>query len=272
MAAGDRENPALKLETPLDAAHDRMIRAGEGDEAARRAFFAAIAASELILLLEEEPAPGADSLSPLIVEPGGVPTVLAFDTDARAAAFLQGAGATATLSGQVLAQMVGPAGLSLALNLDVAPSAIILPGDALAWIAETATAASQLEAQVTGLRAPEGLPQELLDALEPALAASRGQAGFAALAEARYGDGTTGLVLGLPGVAGEAQAALSAAVASALSRAGFGALSVDVMFPEPASTLAERLRSVGILRDLPAAPASPGSAPGGDPNRPPRLI
>lgn len=257
-------------ETPLDRAHARMIERGE-DEDARRAFFAAVAATDLVAWLEAEPAPGAAGVRPMIAEIDGGQVALAFDTEARLAEFVGGPAAVATLPGRELAALLAAEGVSLALNPEVAPSAILLPPEALSWIGEAAPVAQTAAARIAGI-APPDAPAALLDALSGVLPGLAGRARRAALARARFDDGTEGLVLALEGVAADQQPAVGAALAEALGRAGLGAQALSVLFPAEGAEIMARIARTGLSAEVPAPAAAPGTAPPGtDPDRPPRL-
>ncbi|NNU79898.1 SseB family protein [Halovulum dunhuangense] len=263
---------AFALETALDRAHDRMIRAGETEDA-RRAFFATLAATGLVLVLEEEPARGSDRVKPLILETGDGPLALAFDTEARMAAFLEGGAPMAVIEGRDLGALLSAAGLGLALNIEVAPSAIILPVDAMDWIAGIAPAAAEVNAgRIAGLRAPVGAAQTLLDALAGQLAALAGHAEEAFLVQAAYADGSEALLLALTGVAPGARDEVSRSIAAALALAGLSEGVLDLAFPDGGDPLLGRLRETGFSLSIPTPRRLPGAAPGGDPAKPPRLI
>ena len=150
--------------TPIDLAHAAM-EAAPGDEAARRRFYEVLAASELCLLLAHEPE--GEVLDPAMFEPEGRPCVLAFDGEARLAAFAEGAAPYAALSGRALAGMLAGQGVGLGLNLGVAPSAILLPAEAVAWLAEMLPGAPlEVAARPVEFRVPGGLPEAVLGALE----------------------------------------------------------------------------------------------------------
>lgn len=117
--------------TPLDAAHAAMVSAPE-DDAARLRFYDHLAASELFLLLESE-AEG-DQIAPRLFELDSGPVVLVFDREARLAQFAGGIAPYAAMSGRVLTGMLAGQGIGLGLNLEVAPSSILLPPEALTWL------------------------------------------------------------------------------------------------------------------------------------------
>lgn len=262
--------------TPLDHLHARMAAAGDdaGAEAARLAFFSALAATPLTVVLEIEPPVGADTLSPLVVETEDGPLVLGFDSDARMAELMGEVTPTATLSGADLALLLAPAGLGLAFNPEVAPSAMVLDAEALTWLAEAAADAAPeaRAAAIAGLRAPDDAPEALVKGLARYLPGLSGQASRAWLAEARYRDGAQAWLLALDGVPEVLQDAVGAGILAALRQLGLGDLPVDLAYPPAGSPVARSLAEVALILDIPAAQAGPSEAPGSDPDRPPRLV
>ena len=121
-------------ETQIDRAHAAMQAAPE-DDSARLRFYDSLAGSELYLMLTEEPV--GDSVSPELFDVQGSRFVLVFDREDRLSAFAGRAVPYAAMSGRALAQMLSGQGVGLALNIEVAPSAILLPPDALGWLSET---------------------------------------------------------------------------------------------------------------------------------------
>ncbi|MEQ9257829.1 MAG: SseB family protein, partial [Roseovarius sp.] len=163
-----------EAETRLDAAHGAMEAAPE-DEQARLAFYERLAASELFLLLEAEAGP--ESVEPHVFEVEGARFVLAFDLEERLAQFAGREAPYAALSGRALAGMLAPASLGLGLNLDVAPSSVLLPAEAIAWLAGTlGRGPAEVETKVQAFHAPGGLPERLLTALDARLASAAGMA------------------------------------------------------------------------------------------------
>ncbi|MHA3977466.1 SseB family protein [Halovulum sp. GXIMD14794] len=257
----------MSAETALDRAHARMIDADE-TEAARRAFFAALAASELSVVLEDEPEQGSDRVRPLTVESEAGAIVLAFDSAARLAGFMEGPAAMATLPGRDLAELLAGQGLGLGLNLEVAPSAMLLPAEAMAWLAEAASVAAEVPAaDIAGIAAPRDLPDGLTDVLALVLSRLPGRPRRALLVHAARVDGGGGPLLGLEGVGEEFRAACGTALAEALGLAGFAEQPLDLVYLDEGMLLA-RMEPHALVLDLPeAAPAIPGA----DPDRPPNL-
>ena len=266
----------MRDETQLDAAHAAMAAAPE-DAAARLGFYARLADGELYLMLERE---AGATIEPRLFELAEGPVVLAFDREDRLAEFAGGPVPYAALPGRALVELLAGQGIGLGVNLEVAPSATLLPAEAVDWLGQMLGQAPE---------AAEDLPRELLPprpspaliaALERGLAKAVGLAEAAWLAEARYAGARRGLLLALVGAAPGAEAALGRAAAEALAFSGLdagGDAGVDLVFLAAADPAVARLQRVGLGFDLrpPAAPApAPEPArrgPGTDPDKPPLL-
>ncbi len=257
-------------ETPLDRAHAAMTAAPE-DDRARLAFYDRLAEAELVLLLSGEPE--GDQVSPELFPVEDADYVVAFDTEERLAAFAGRIVPCATLSGRALAAMLAGQGLGLALNPDVAPSAILIPADAIGWLAATlGNAPTETEARPVEVGPPEGVPEALLSALDAKLPSAAGLARLAYLAGVTYEGGRRGHLLALVDVVPGSEDSLARAVGEALTFSGIDAGELDVAVFRASDPMAARLARVGLRIDLPEAEASAGpAAPGMDPNRPPRL-
>lgn len=256
--------------TPLDTAHAAMEAAPE-DAGARLRFYEVLAASELCLLLARE-AEG-DEIDPAIFEPEGKPCVLAFDREERLAEFAEGPAPYAALSGRALADMLADAGIGLGVNLGVAPSAILLPAEAVDWLAGMLRGApEEIAARPEAFLVPKGLPETMLRALDARLASLAGLAEGAWLVAVRYEGGGRGHLLGFVGAAPRSEAALARAVSEVLAFSGLEAAALDVGFFAADDPAVTRMSACGLRFDLPApAEAAPRAAPGSDPDRPPRL-
>ena len=256
-------------ETPLDRAHAAM-EAAPDDDTARLAFFGQLADSELVVLLAVE-AEGEDIAPDLFtVEEGQY--ALVFDSHERLAAFVGRPAPVAAMPGRALVQMLAGHDIGLALNPDVAPSAMLLPSEAVDWLAETLEVAPRtLGARAQGFVAPQDVPEALIEALDPRLARATGLAGAAWLAGAEWEGGATGLVLAFVGAVPEAEGALARSVAEALAFSGLGAGWLDVIFLAPGTLAAEAVARVGLGFDLSAPPEAAPTAPGMDQTQPPKL-
>lgn len=244
----------------LDAAHAAMTAAPE-DQAARLAYFGALADCPLWLWLQAEPDGAA--LSPRVLDLPEGPAVLAFDSAERLAE-VAGAAAYAELPGRVVAQALAGQGVALGVNLGAEAPAFLVPPDAVDWLATLVTAAPE-GADAAGSVAPPGaVPDALVRAL---LARLRGLAQAAALV--RVDRGLT-LVL-TDAQADEVALARAAGEAAAFAAPGEP---LSVAFAGPGSALARAAARLGRQLDLtpPADPVpEPPGAPGSDPARPPRL-
>ncbi len=257
-------------DTRLDTAHAAM-EATPDDAKVRLRFYETLAASELYLMLRAE-AQG-DQIDPEVFDLGGQAYVLVFDREDRLAQFAGRAVPYAALTGRSIAIVLGGQGIGLGVNLDVAPSAILLPPEAVAWLAETlAGAPSEIEAKPDSFRAPKGLPDTFLTALDARLATMAGLARLAYLVGVTYDTGAQGHLLGFVGAEPDAQGALARAVSEVLAFSGLEAAALDVAFFEAADPVAARLASCGLRFDLPDPPQrAPRPAPGSDPDKPPKL-
>ena len=258
--------------TRLDAAHAAMEAAPE-DETARLRFYDQLAATELFVLLAAEAT--GENVTPYLIDFDGHSIVLAFDLEERLAAFVGGPAPYVGISGRSIAGLLAPEGLGLGLNLDVAPSALLLPAEAVAWLAETlADDPDEVEARISELLPPSGLPDAFLTALDARLASAAGLAHSAYLAAVRYDGGGQGHLLGVIDPVPWAEPALARAMSDMLRFSGLEAASVDVAFFRAEDPVAARLARVGLRFDLPkpeTAHQIPGAAPGMDPAKPPKL-
>jgi hypothetical protein len=259
--------------TLLDAAHAAM-EAAPGSDAARLRFYERLADGELMLLLADE-AEG-ETIAPRVFDLGEEGRfVLVFDREDRLSAFAGGPAPYAALPGRALAGMLAGQGIGLGVNLDVAPSSILIPSDAVDWLAATlAQAPAEIAARPDELHPPRGLPETVLTALDARLARAAGLASTALLAGVIYEGGARGHMLAFVGAAPGAEPALARAVGEALTFSGVEAGSLDVAFFGPEEPIVARLERCALRFDLPEpeAPARPAPvAPGSDPGKPPRL-
>jgi hypothetical protein len=255
--------------TPLDQAHAAMVAAGD-DDAARLRFYERLADSELFLLLAEE-AQG-DVITPEMFDIADGRFVLVFDREARLAEFVGKTAPYAALSGRSLVAMLAPQGIGLGVNLEVAPSSILIPADAVSWLNDTlGQRPEELDVKPEAVEAPKGLPQTLLTALDAKLATARGLAQAAYLVGVRYDGGGRGHLLGFVAALPQAERALTQAVNEALTFSGIEAGVLDVAFFGAGDRILPRLAQVGLRFDLPQVVPEAPSAPGSDPDRPPRL-
>ncbi|WP_435141203.1 SseB family protein [Pseudopelagicola sp. nBUS_19] len=259
-------------ETPLDMAYAAMQAAAD-DDGARLRFYERLADAELFIMLEKEPQD--DQIAPEIFETADATFVLVFDTEDRLSRFVNRTVAYAALSGRAIANMLAGQGIGLAVNPEVAPSAILIPPTAVDWLADMLThAPDEVEARPVEFSAPTGLPEVLLKTLDAKLATAAGLAQNAYLTGVTYENGVKSHLLGFVGALTEAEPALARAVNEALTFSGTEAAALDVGFFDPADAMVALLARKGLRFDLPVPnrakhPAS--AAPGSDPDNPPKL-
>lgn len=255
--------------TFLDAAH-AAVSADPGNEALRLRFFERLADGEMVLLLEREPVAGR--LEPRVFALEDGPVVLIFDREERLAAFTGGIAPYAALPGRVIAAMLKGQGIGLGVNLGVAPSAMLLPPEALDWLAETLEAGPEATEAVPEAFVAPRVPEAVVAALDAKLARAGGLAVAAVLAGVTYRGGRRGHMLGFLDAVPGAEAALARAMSEALVFSGAEEGELDVVFLTSGEVAADAMGRVGLRFDLPKhqAPTAPG-APGTDPARPPKL-
>lgn len=255
--------------TPLDRAFDAMERAPD-DDAARLRFYAMLASSELFLLLEEEA--GGDTVSPRLWDADGQSYALVFDREARLSDLAGGPAPFAALSGRVLAGMLAAERIGMALNMQVAPSSVLIPAEAVAWLSDSLPGdEGPIEKRPEAVFAPRDLPEALLSALDARLAMAEGRARCAYLVGVRYADGTGGTLLAVIDPLPGAEAALARSVAEAIAFLDDAEAVLDVAFFASDDPVTARLAKEGLRFDLPRPAPQVPAAPGMDPEKPPKI-
>lgn len=260
------------MRTELDDAHSAMDASPE-DDRLRLRFFERLADSEVFLLLTTEPSD--DKAEPQLFDVEDGRYALVFDREERLAAFVGAQAPYLALSGRMLCRMLAGQGVGLGLNLEVAPSAMLIPQEAVDWLDQTlAKAPDEVAAVPVEVSRPSGLPEDLLSGIDRKLASGAGLADWAGLVRVTYNDNRRGHLLAIAGAKPEAEAPLASAIGEALTFSGVDAGELDVVFVAAGSDLAQRVARVGLCFDMTAPEpekARTPAAPGMDPDRPPRL-
>lgn len=254
--------------TPLDTAHTEA----EADEALRPRFWSRLLEAELFLALEEEPQ--GETMRPVILDTEDGRLALAFDREARLAAFMEGPSAFAALSGRRLVRMLAEQRIALALNLGGHPSETILPVAALDWAVETLRDATVVrEAALREITRPAGVPDALLTALADKLPTLEGLAREGWLAGVSYRDGTRGHLFAVIDALPPARDAIAEALSEALRLSGLEAGQLDIAFLDAGAAALPALRAHGLGFEIPQPVETVReiAPPGSDPSRPPRL-
>ncbi len=258
--------------TDLDQAHLAMA---SGDEAEARQFYRLLADATLFVVLEHE-AEG-ERINPKVYDLPDGPVLLAFDSEERLASLGDGPLPYAALPGRILAQHLAGQGVSLGLNLGSgAGSETLLPPEALRWLADMLEEAPvQSEARIASFHPPAAVPEALIEALTFTMQGAAGLVHAALLAGVRYSDGRQGHVLAMINAVKAAEEPLARAVGEALRFSGLEAAELDVIFLNSDERGFTELAAVAMRFDIaesePEAEPAPPSAPGMDPDRPPRL-
>lgn len=256
--------------TPLDAAH-AAVSADPENEALRLRFFERLADGEMVLLLEREAA--GETLEPKVFDLEDGPVVLVFDREERLASFTGGIAPYAALPGRVIAGLLQGQGIGMGVNLGVAPSSMLLPPEAMDWLAETLEGGpQQAEALPSEFLAPT-VREAVVAALDGKLARAGGLAAAALLAGVVYRDGRHGHLLAVLDAVEGAEGPLARAMNEALVFSGIEAGELDVVFLPAASPAATAMARVALRFDLPQPEMQDltPAAPGMDPSRPPKL-
>lgn len=258
-------------DTALDQAFAAM-QAAPDDDAARLSYFARIAESELFLMLTGEPE--GENIEPALVEQQGVQYALVFDREERLSDFSKADTPYVAVSGRLITQMLAGEGIGLAINLDVAPSAFLLPPEAVAWLSQvTGEAPSEELDRPVEIGPPAGLPETLLQALDGKLATAAGLARNAYLVRVGYESGRQGHLLALTDAIPGAEESLARAINEALVFSGIEAGALDVAFLRASDPVAATVARHGLRFELPSVNATgvQRAAPGSDPAKPPIL-
>lgn len=254
--------------TRLDEAHKRLSAAPE-DADARAAYLGALADTEVFLRLQSEP--DGDEIEPELIETSAGEFALAYDTAERLAEGAPVARPYAALPGRVIADLLASENIGLAMNVGAGTEMIVTAGE-LAWLTDQlAEEPEEAEARIVEARAPGGLPDKLLTALDAQLARAEGLAKAAHLAEVTYADGRKGHLLAVTEAAAGSEPAFARSIDNALRFSGLDAAALDVAFFSADDPAAARIARVGLGFDIPQPSVSAPIAPGTDPAKPPKL-
>ncbi len=260
--------------TPLDLAHHAMM-AHPQDDAARLRFYGQLAAAELIVLVSGDA--GDAALTPRQFDLEDGPVILAFDTEDRLTDFTGAAAPYAAMPGRLIALQLAGQGVGLGVNLGVAPSSILIPPEAVDWLAETVSGAADpvMAARPVRYHAPAEYPMMILMALDDALRRAGGMADHALLGLAEDARGARRPILALIGADPSRHIALARMVSETVAFGGHPDCMPDVVFLADGDPALQALAAVAHRFDMPepgvpdrnSAPRPPGM----DPDRPPNL-
>lgn len=259
--------------TILDQAHAAMMDDPE-NEPARLKFYERLASSQLFMALEEEPTD--DNIKPMFLPLEGITYALVFDTQIRMGEFTKEATAYVSMPGRKIVEMMAGQGIGIALNMPTAPSAMLMPAEAVDWLAAMlGQGTEQMEARPTALHPPVNMQERLVAAVDAKLAGMAGMAKTAYLAEMEYENRPRTPVLAFIDAPAEAQASMAAAIGEAVSFSGDENAVLDVVFLNSSDDIITSFDGVALRLDLPQIPEPKErpapKAPGSDPDNPPNL-
>lgn len=250
--------------TPLDHAHEAMTR---GDDAERLAYYR-VFCDTLFTLWLNKPAVG-DQIEPRLLETGEGQFLLAFDQEDWLAEATNEAVETAQLPGRAIISLLSGSDVGLAINVGSGRSDFLMPADVLAWIGQTIASETgqDLMNRPVGFMRPDGLPQGFAEGLAARIS---GFATHAMLTRAHYQNGEAALFLAVFGAKAEAVPALREGIREFVTLSDAEAL--DLVFLSEDDPLREKIAATALTLAAPEPVARPSrSAPGMDPDKPPKL-
>lgn len=252
-------------ETPLDRAA-MLADAPDAGDAERAHYYEVFAAAEFFLAIEPETLE-SDAPQPLLFPVEEVNTALIFDREDRLAAFMGGEGVHLALSGRAVLSMFSGRRIQIGVNLGDAPSATILPVEAVDWAVSALHQPIEAERNAgVKLTAPKGAAPELLARIDSRLA---GMAEY--ISEAwlcgREGEG---LILCLALRTDGAESAVVSALAETAQFAGGDRPAFDIAVLEADDAGLSVARAQGFGFEV-AVASHVRAIPGADPAKPPKL-
>lgn len=257
--------------TGLEAARAAMTAEPEND-ASRLRFYMLLADSMLHILLDGEPGPDGNAEAAVFDLDDGR-FILAFSSEDGLSSFSEGGTYHATMSGRQAMRLFKGQGLGLGLDLDSEEVAVLLPAEALDWLAETLDRAPLTEAgRPDRISPPRAATDGLLQMLDAKFSAAGSLAETAWLVSADYAEEGR-LLLAFVDAHPDAHQALAQAAGEALIFSDSEGPAMDVLFVDNDQHITRQLAEVGLRFDLPKPPEpqSPRPAPGSDPENPPKL-
>jgi len=249
---------APSIETPLDLAFERA----RNDPEETAGFYDALFAATIFLPIDRafdddgnQSEASASAIEPIFYDVEGEPTLLIFDTEERLAIWTEEPIDYVGLTGRQLFEMFD-GGQQVALNINVAPSSVIISVETVTWLHERAVETGNSDEVVAGtaleVTAPPALDTEVVARIAARIAGLRreiDEAVFFSLGiDAGQDEAERRVVLG---VATSEQGLRDAnAVAEALAETARGAFDgtrpVEVALLAANSPLMDKARKVGL--------------------------
>ncbi|MEL6582407.1 MAG: SseB family protein [Pseudomonadota bacterium] len=260
------------MNTPIDTAVAERGANPDSDQA-QLSLLARVAEAELYLVLDEDA--DEERVKPTILQTSAGALALAFDREERMVSFTGEATHFVAMSGRRIAEMLVSGDTGLALNVGTEHETV-LDTATLAWmLTQLAGEVDEAEQVIFEVFPPRDLPEAFVLSVDRKLAQMAGLAEAALLAKVRYASGVQGHALAMVGAQPDAQPALANAIAEGLRLSGLDAAALDVLFVEEDNPITAAFARNGLRFDIPEpepVEVLEVSAPGMDPNKPPRLV
>ncbi len=269
--------------TDIDRAYSEMITGGEAE---LLRFYQVLAGSGLFVLLD---APDGNEVpEPKIIPVEAGHYVLVFDLKDRVTELTGYDAPTSRVTGREVFQLMRGRGIGVAVNMGEAPSAMLIPGDAIDWICDTlddaagkapapAPAPAPAAGRFKALLAPHNFPDTLQLALNDKLGPVADLYDRALLLRAEYDDGQSGYLLAFSVVEEGNRGAIAASVNDALATFRGKEIALDIAFLASDEPLLDRIGRVATplrpegARRPEGGPSNRLSAPNAGTPRPLRL-
>ena len=251
----------------MDKTYAHMLASPESDTAGLR-FYEAFCDTNLSVLVNAD-------LSMQVFETSQGKIILAFDTEERVAEFVDQPTEFIKMPGRELVTQLRGTDTGIGLNLNVAPTSQILTPEILAWISELLSVDSTLLVdQVAGFSADCQLSAEDRTALTDRLANFAGRVEAAYLCGVTYTDGAMADALFIVDCDPTIEADLFTAMIETQKFAKEDVADLAIKFISSSSPALLEIRRHGDELHLPkpiVTPAFQPTAPGMDPDKPPKL-
>lgn len=253
--------------TRLDVVYQRMQSSPESETAGLR-FYEAFCDANLCVLIN------ADT-SMQVFETSQGKIVLAFDTDERVAEFISEATEFIKIAGRDLVMQLLASETGIGLNLNVAPTSQILSPDILTWLSEFLAESSSFSIdQVVAISPPDQWLDDHKTAISTQLEKYAGMIASAYFCSVTYSDNTVADAVFIVDCDPTTEAVLFTALVESQKFLDKNTAEIAIKFISPDNQEFPEICRVGeeiVISKLTVIHTSAPTAPGMDPDKPPKL-